>query len=63
MRLQIFYFKDLKNDLQFIGLPDKFIDHGTQEELHHILGIDPDGIVERVKEFIQLNQIKHKVSV
>ena len=60
---EYFISKNYKNDLQFIGLPDKFIDHGTQEELHHILGIDPDGIVERVKEFIQLNQIKHKVSV
>ena len=60
---EYFISKNYKNDLQFIGLPDKFIDHGTQEELHHILGIDPEGIVERVKEFTQLNKIKHKVSV
>ena len=60
---EYFITKNYKNDLQFIGLPDKFIDHGTQEELHQLLGIDPDGIVERVKEFTQLNKIKHKVSV
>jgi 1-deoxy-D-xylulose-5-phosphate synthase len=36
---------------KFIGLPDKFVDHGTQEELHHILGIDPDGIAETVKQY------------
>jgi 1-deoxy-D-xylulose-5-phosphate synthase len=60
---EYFISKNYKNDLQFIGLPDKFIDHGTQEELHHILGIDPDGIVGRVKEFTQLNKIKHEVSI
>ena len=49
--------------IQFIGIPDTFVDHGTQEELHKILGIDPDGIVERVKEFIQSNKIKHEVSL
>ncbi len=60
---EYFISKNYKNDLHFIGIPDKFVDHGTQEELHHILGIDPDGIVESVKEFTQLNQIKHKVSI
>nr|HMN26210.1 transketolase C-terminal domain-containing protein [Ignavibacteriaceae bacterium] len=60
---EYFISKNYKNDLQFIGLPDKFVDHGTQEELHHILGIDPDGIVERVKTFTQLNKIKSEVSV
>ena len=49
-----------KNDLYFIGIPDKFVDHGTQEELHNQLGIDPAGIVERVKEFTQLNK-NHEV--
>jgi 1-deoxy-D-xylulose-5-phosphate synthase len=60
---EYFISKNYKNDLQFIGIPDKFVDHGTQEELHHILGIDSDGIVKRVKEFIQLDKIKHEVSL
>ncbi len=60
---EYFISNNYKNDLQFIGIPDKFVDHGTQEELHKILGIDPDGIVERVKEFIQSNKIKHEVSL
>lgn len=34
-----------------IGLPDDFVEHGTQDELHHILGMDPKGIVEKVKIF------------
>jgi len=60
---EYFISNNYKNDLQFIGIPDTFVDHGTQEELHKILGIDPDGIVERVKEFIQSNKIKHEVSL
>lgn len=49
------YFSDkkYKNDILRIGLPDYFIDHGTQEELHALLGIDPKGIVEKVKLFVQ----------
>ena len=50
--------RNLKNDILKIGLPDKFIDHGTQEELHKQIGIDPDGIVEKVKKFLntKINQ-------
>jgi 1-deoxy-D-xylulose-5-phosphate synthase len=43
--------KNLKNDVLRIGLPDKFVDHGTQAELHKILEIDADGIVMQVKDF------------
>jgi 1-deoxy-D-xylulose-5-phosphate synthase len=44
-----------KGDILRIGLPDKFIDHGTQAELHKILGIDPNGIVEKVRKFLDKN--------
>jgi len=44
--------RNFKNDVLRIGLPDKFVDHGTQEELHKLLGIDPDGIVEKIKKFL-----------
>jgi len=57
---EYFINKNYKNDIQFIGLPDKFVDHGTQPELHKILGIDPDGIVEKVKHFLQQNK-NHEV--
>lgn len=43
--------KNYKNDILRIGLPDYFIDHGTQAELHRILEIDTQGIVERVSQF------------
>ncbi|MFA5805483.1 MAG: 1-deoxy-D-xylulose-5-phosphate synthase [Melioribacteraceae bacterium] len=50
--------RNLKNDILRIGLPDKFVDHGTQEELHKLIGIDPDGIVEKIKKFLstKINQ-------
>lgn len=44
--------KRYKNDLLKIGLPDEFIEHGTQEELHAMLEMDPAGITKRVKEFL-----------
>jgi len=43
--------KNFKNNILRIGLPDYFIDHGTQEELHKIIGIDPEGISLKIREF------------
>jgi 1-deoxy-D-xylulose-5-phosphate synthase len=60
---EYFINNNLKNDIQMIGLPDKFVDHGTQQELHKILGIDPDGIVEKIKQFVNQKEIKNKVSL
>jgi len=53
------YFADnnSKNDLLRIGLPDEFVEHGTQKELHHILEIDPDGICRRIKKFINSDNL------
>ena len=56
--LEYFNEKNYKNDILRIGLPDKFIDHGTQAELHKILGIDPEGITSRIKEFVVPQKIK-----
>ncbi|MEO8399787.1 MAG: transketolase C-terminal domain-containing protein, partial [Ignavibacteriaceae bacterium] len=55
--------KGCKNDILRIGLPDSFIDHGTQEELHQILGIDPNGIAEKIKIFSRNKNINHEVSI
>jgi len=51
------YFSDkkYKNEILRIGLPDQFIDHGTQKELHNILEIDPAGIVKKVKNLLSKN--------
>ena len=57
------YFTDnnYKNDILRIGLPDHFVDHGTQEELHKLLSLDPDGITERVKTFCSSKRINQEV--
>jgi 1-deoxy-D-xylulose-5-phosphate synthase len=36
-----------------IGIPDKFIDHGTTEELYREYGLDQQGIYQTVKTFVQ----------
>lgn len=59
--LEYFADKNYKNDILRIGLPDYFIDHGTQKELHKEIGIDPDGIVERVKIFCKGSGIHKEV--
>jgi len=51
--LEYFAEKNYKNDILRIGLPDNFIEHGTQPELHHLLGIDPEGISEKIKLFCE----------
>lgn len=34
------------------GIPDRFVDHGTPEELHKSLRLDPRGIAEVTREFL-----------
>ena len=53
--LEYFAERKYKNEILKIGLPDKFVDHGTQEELHKLLGIDPIGIAEKVKKLLSKN--------
>ena len=31
-----------------LGLPDRFVEHGTVEELRHIVGLDPDSIAKAI---------------
>ncbi len=33
-----------------LGIPDEFIEHGTQRELYHICGYDTEGILKTVKK-------------
>lgn len=61
--LEYFSSKNYKNDILNLGLPDKFVDHGTQTELHHILKIDPEGISESIKEFLKLKSIHQDIVV
>ena len=60
---EYFIDKNYKNDILRIGLPDEFIEHGTQAELHSLLGIDPKGISEKVKVFVENKKYNHEVAV
>jgi 1-deoxy-D-xylulose-5-phosphate synthase len=58
------YFSDqkYKNDILRIGIPDKFIDHGTQSELHKQIEIDPAGIVSRITSFLKSAKATERVT-
>jgi len=58
------YFSDqkYKNDILRIGIPDKFIDHGTQSELHKQIEIDPAGIASRITSFLKSAKATERVS-
>ena len=40
---------DLHPCVKRLGLPDEFVEHGTPQELYHIVGIDKEGIKDAVK--------------
>jgi 1-deoxy-D-xylulose-5-phosphate synthase len=61
--IEYFAEQNYKNDVLRIGLPDYFIDHGTQNELHHLLEIDSEGIVKKVKLFSGKKSINHDIAV
>ncbi|MEQ9309265.1 MAG: 1-deoxy-D-xylulose-5-phosphate synthase [Balneolaceae bacterium] len=44
--------KESKPSLKIMGLPDRIIEHGTQEELHQEVGIGVEGLVENVKKVL-----------
>lgn len=60
---EYFVDKNYKNDFLRIGIPDKFVDHGTQQELHQLLEMDPEGILKRVKVFCGSKNVKQGVAV
>jgi len=61
--LEYFNEKNYKNDILRIGIPDKFIDHGTQSELHKILEIDPAGIVSRISSFLKSEKVTERATL
>lgn len=51
---EYFIDRNYKNDILRIGIPDEFIEHGTQAELYNLLKINSEGIVEKVKKFLAI---------
>jgi 1-deoxy-D-xylulose-5-phosphate synthase len=50
---EFFIDNNLKNDILRLELPDKFIEHGTQQQLHEKIGLDPLNIVNKIKNFVK----------
>lgn len=44
---------DYTSKIQILGVPDKFIEHGTQKELWRDCGIDEKGIIKAVKKMLK----------
>ncbi len=59
--LEYFAEKNYKNEIIRIGLPDSFVEHGTQAELHRIIEIDPDGIAEKIKTLLKKTELPKNV--
>lgn len=38
--------------VSIMGVPDRIVEHGTQEELHHEVGLDPKGIEQKIREVL-----------
>ena len=50
--LELLSDEDIKIKVKRLGLPDKYIEHGTQKILRQKYGIDSDGIYQSVKEIL-----------
>lgn len=44
-------------DFHLMGVPDRFIHHGTQEQLHEELGLNTDGIVKKILGIKNTNKL------
>ena len=45
----------VENSVIRLGLPDEFVEHGTISELHHIVGIDKEGILQAIHTSLNKN--------
>ena len=61
--LEYFNDKNFKNDIFRLGIPDKFVDHGTQTQLHKQIEIDPEGIAERITAFYKKTKSTAKATI
>lgn len=50
--------KENRPTLKIMGVPDRIVEHGTQEELHDEVGIGVTGIVETVLNYFEKKEIR-----
>ncbi|HQT92069.1 MAG TPA: transketolase C-terminal domain-containing protein, partial [Candidatus Kryptobacter bacterium] len=46
-----------------LGLPDSFVEHGTPQQLYELVGLHPEGIADRVIQFINVEGTSSKQTV
>ena len=46
-----------KGDIEIIGIPDSFIEHGSPADCHKMAGIDPQSIASKIENLV-LNEVK-----
>jgi 1-deoxy-D-xylulose-5-phosphate synthase len=49
--------KHHNTDFHVMGIPDRFINHGTQEQLLAELGLDADGLIENIHKILKHENI------
>lgn len=49
--------KETKPTMKILGIPDRVVEHGTQEELHKEVGIDVDGILNAVRSVLKVEEL------
>ena len=50
-------------DIKRMGIPDKFIEHGTQQELYRECGYDADSIYREIKKMMGMKNLSGKSAV
>jgi 1-deoxy-D-xylulose-5-phosphate synthase len=53
---------DYQARVKRLGIPDKVVEHGEQIELHHECGFDASGILQTVKDMMNLN-VEDKIKI
>jgi len=51
--LEYFNKQHFTPEVKIIGLPDQFVEHGSIAELHHLCGIDSEGIENTIRNFLK----------
>ena len=50
--LEYFSEQKLSTEVKRLGLPDKFVEHGSVSELQHLCGLDKDSVEQSIREFL-----------
>ncbi|MDD3124515.1 MAG: 1-deoxy-D-xylulose-5-phosphate synthase [Candidatus Kapabacteria bacterium] len=48
---EYFVENDYKNNLKILGVPDRTIEHGSQEQLFEMLALHPEGVANTIRDF------------